>query len=68
MGHTVTARLQRPANEHAGQQGVTFFVELGVQAFNHKTKQKEWSNYSAALFAKSLGRLTFIVERLCKVL
>jgi hypothetical protein len=40
---------------------VTFFVSLGEQSYNFKTKQKEWCNYDAALFAKD-GQIQFYAD------
>jgi len=52
--HTVTGRLNKPARKHANQSGngVTFFADIGERNYNRKTQQKEWTNYSVALFAK----------------
>lgn len=50
--HSVTCKLNKDARQHPNQSGMTFFVSLGEQSYNHKTKQKEWTNYEAALFAK----------------
>ena len=52
MSHTVTAKLNQAARQHQGQAGTTFFVSLGEKNYNHKTKENEWTNYDAALFAK----------------
>jgi single-strand DNA-binding protein len=52
MSHSVTAKLNRPANEHAGQNGVTFFVGLGEKNYDFKLKANVYTNYDAALFAK----------------
>jgi len=52
MSHSVTAKLNRPANEHPGKNGVTFFVGLGEKNYDFKTKQNVYTNYDAALFAK----------------
>jgi len=52
MAHTVTAKLNQAARQHQGQSGTTFFVSLGEKNYNHKTKENEWTNYDAALFAK----------------
>jgi len=52
MSHSVTAKLNRPANEHAGQSGVTFFVGLGEKNYDFKLKTNVYTNYDAALFAK----------------
>ena len=50
--HTVTCKLNKAARQHQNSAGMTFFVSLGEQNYNHKTKAKEWTNYEAALFAK----------------
>ena len=52
MSHSVTAKLNRAANEHAGQNGVTFFVGLGEKNYDFKLKTNVYTNYDAALFAK----------------
>ena len=52
MSHSVTAKLNQAAREHANQNGVTFFVSLGEKNYNFKTKTNEYTNYDAALFAK----------------
>jgi single-stranded DNA-binding protein len=52
MTHSVTCKLNKDARQHQGQNGVTFFVSLGEQNYNRETKQKEWTNYDCALFAK----------------
>jgi len=52
MSHSVTAKLNRPANEHAGQNGVTFFVGLGEKNYDFKQRTNVYTNYDAALFAK----------------
>jgi single-strand DNA-binding protein len=52
MSHSVTAKLNRPANEHAGQNGITFFVGLGEKNYDFKKKTNVYTNYDAALFAK----------------
>jgi single-strand DNA-binding protein len=50
--HTVTSKLNKDAREHPSDKGTTFFISLGEQSYNYRTKQKEWANYDAALFAK----------------
>jgi len=61
MTHSVTCKLNKDARQHQGQNGVTFFVSLGEQSYNYKTKQKEWCNYDAALFAKD-GQIQFYAD------
>ena len=52
MSHTIVGKLNKAANQHQNQSGMTFFVDIGEKNFNFKTKQAEYTNYSAALFAK----------------
>lgn len=63
MSHTVTAKLNKAARQHPNQNGVTFFVSLGEKNYNFQTKQNEWTNYDAALFAKD-GQIQFYTESL----
>jgi len=66
MSTTVTAKLNDPANQHALNDGaVMFFVNLGRQVYNRKTKEKEWVNYSAGLYAKD-GQVQFYTDNLIK--
>lgn len=58
MTHTVTGKLNKSARTHQSQSGTTFFVSLGEKNFNYKTKQNEWTNYDAAIFAKD-GQVDF---------
>lgn len=52
MSHSITCKLNNDARSHQGQAGTTFFVSLGEKNYNFKTKQTEYTNYEAALFAK----------------
>ena len=53
MSTTITARIKDAANQHAlGDGAVMFFVNMGKQTYNRKTKEKVWTNYTAALYAK----------------
>ena len=63
MAHTVTAKLNKAARQQPNQSGVTFFVSLGEKNYNFQTKQNEWTNYDAALFAKD-GQIQFYAESL----
>jgi succinyl-CoA synthetase beta subunit len=59
--HSVTSKLNKDARQHQGNNGTTFFVSLGEQSYNFKTKTKEWCNYDAALFAKD-GQIQFYAD------
>lgn len=63
MSHTVTGKLNKPARQHPNANGVTFFVSLGEKNYNYQTKQNEWTNYDAALFAKD-AQIQFYTENL----
>jgi len=52
MGHTVTGKLNKDARQFQNDNGMVFFVDIGEANYNRKTKEKEYTNYSAALFAK----------------
>ncbi len=63
--HTVICKLNKDARSTDNSAGKTFFVSLGEQNYNYKTKQKEWTNYEAALFAKG-GQIDFYESQLKK--
>jgi hypothetical protein len=63
MSHTITCKLNKAARQHQNASGMTFFVDLGEKNYNYQTKQNEWTNYSAALFAKD-GQIQFYTEAL----
>lgn len=63
MSHSITAKLNQAAREHQNDKGATFFVSLGEKNYNFKTKENEWTNYDAALFAKD-NQIQFYRENL----
>jgi len=65
MTHSVTCKLNNDARQHAGDTGTTFFVSLGEKNFNYKTKENEYTNYEAALFAKD-GQIQYYNDVLIK--
>lgn len=53
MAHTVTSKLNQNAKMHPLNSGdAMFFVSLSEKVYNRDTKQNEWTNYDAALYAK----------------
>ncbi|WKZ93573.1 hypothetical protein P0E69_06680 [Chimaeribacter arupi] len=50
--HSITVRLNKAAREFQAGENIGFNVRAGVQYYDRQTKQKEWTNYSAVLFAK----------------
>lgn len=65
MTHSVTCKLNNPARPHKTANGTIFFVSLGEANYNRETKQKEYTNYDAALFAKD-EQLDFYTKVLVK--
>ena len=63
MTHTVTGELNKAARSHQSQAGTTFFVDIGEKNYNFKTKANEFTNYSAAVFAKD-GQIQFYSDAL----
>lgn len=59
MAHSIVIKLNKPANEFSAGDSVGFGVRGGVQYYDHKTKQKEWTNYSAVVFAKAQAQIDF---------
>lgn len=52
MAHSITVRLNKPAREFNAGESIGFNIRAGVQYYDRQTKKKEWTNYSAAVFAK----------------
>jgi single-strand DNA-binding protein len=53
MTTVITGKLNKDANEFQAGESIGFGIRLGVQYYDRKTKGKEWTNYSAAVFAKA---------------
>ena len=54
MATTVTGKLNKEASVfQAGQDSTGFGLRIGVQYYDRETKQKEWTNYECAIFAKN---------------
>lgn len=57
--HAITGRLTKPAHQFQTGESVGFGIRLGVKYRDPKTKQDEWTNYQAAIFAKSPNQIAF---------
>lgn len=64
MSTTITGKLNKPANVFQAGESTGFGIRLGVKARNPKTKEDEWCNYSATIFAKSPGQIQFYQQAL----
>ncbi len=51
--HSITVKLNKQAREFQAGDNIGFQIRAGVQYYDRQSKQKEWTNYSAALFAKA---------------
>lgn len=59
MATTVVLKLNKAASEFRAGESVGFGIRGGVQYYDHKTKQKEWTNYSAAVFVRNQAQIDF---------
>jgi single-strand DNA-binding protein len=59
MSTTITGKLNKPANQFQAGESIGFGIRLGVKYRDPKTKQDEWTNYSAVVFAKAQGQIKF---------
>lgn len=57
--HSITGKLNKPAKQFQAGESVGFGIRLGVKYRDPKTKQDEWTNYQAAIFAKSPNQIQF---------
>lgn len=64
MSTTITGKLNKAANQFQAGESTGFGIRLGVKARNPKTKEDEWCNYSATIFAKSPGQIQFYQQAL----
>jgi len=64
MSTTITGKLNDAASQFQAGESTGFGVRIGVKARNPKTKEDEWCNYSAAIFAKSPGQIQFYQDAL----
>ena len=59
MSTTITAKLNKAANVFQAGDSTGFGLRLGVQYYDRETKQKEWTNYECAVFARAEGQINF---------
>ena len=52
MATTVTFKLNKDATQFQAGDSVGFGIRGGVKYYDRQTKKKEWTNYSAVVFAK----------------
>lgn len=59
MAHTIVGKLNGAATQFQAGDGTGFGVRLGVQYYDRETKQKEWTNYEAVIFASQPAQVQF---------
>ena len=59
MATTIAGKLTKAANQFQAGESKGFGIRLGVKYRDPKTKQDEWTNYSAVIFAKAPGQIQF---------
>ena len=59
MSTTITGKLNKAANQFQAGESTGFGIRLGVKYRDPKTKQDEWTNYQAVIFAKAPGQVKF---------
>ena len=64
MTTTITGKLNKAANQFQAGDSTGFGIRLGVKYRDPKTKQDDWCNYSAVIFAKSPGQVQFYQQAL----
>jgi|TARA_R110000744_G_scaffold352592_1_gene458743 hypothetical protein len=59
MTTSVTGKLNKAASIFNAGESTGFGLRIGVQYYDRETKQKEWTNYEAAIFAKNPQQIEF---------
>lgn len=57
--HSITGKLNKDARQFQAGESTGFGIRLGVKYRDPKTKQDEWTNYQAVIFAKAPGQIQF---------
>jgi hypothetical protein len=64
MATTITGKLNKAANEFQAGAYTGFGIRLGKQYYDRETKQKEWTNYEAAVFSNNTQQIEFFRSNL----
>lgn len=59
MATTITGKLNRNATQFQAGESTGFGVGIGVQYYDRETKQKEFTNYEAVIFANQAAQIQF---------
>jgi single-strand DNA-binding protein len=64
MATTITIKLNKDASVFQAGESQGFGIRGGVQYYDRETRQKEWTNYEAAIFAKPGPQADFYAQTL----
>jgi len=64
MATTITGKLNKAANEFQAGAYTGFGIRLGKQYYDRETKQREWTNYEAAVFTNNTQQIEFYRQNL----
>ena len=64
MSTTITGKLNKSANEFQAGESTGFGIRLGVKYYDRQSKENQWSNYSAVVFAKAPAQIDFYRQAL----
>ena len=64
MSVTVTGKLNKAANQFQAGDGKGFGIRLGVKFYNRETKEQEYTNYDAVVFAREGAQADFYTSAL----
>lgn len=64
MSTTITIKLNAPASQFQAGESTGFGIRGGVRYYDRETKQNEWTNYEAVVFAKQAGQIQFYQQAL----
>lgn len=64
MAISVTGKLNKAANQFQAGDSTGFGVRLGVRYYDRETKQNEYTNYEAVIFAKAPSQVQFYQQAL----
>ena len=59
MSVSITGKLNKAAHRFDAGDSDGFGMRIGVRFFNRKTKEQEWTNYEASIFAKKGAQSDF---------
>lgn len=62
MSVTVMGKLTKAPNQFQAGDSTGFGLRIGEQYYDRESKQKEWTNYEAVIFAKAPGQVKYLQD------